>query len=137
MKEDVVFISTHDLPRAGALREAFTRAGYGSDLVTPDEVLAGENAVLLVLTGGMEGTATGLARQARETLQIPVFAIAQGESLPPAQRPGYDEVFASTVTAADVAAVGRMAIERRRLQRITGIVGATDAMREVLELVEW
>ncbi len=135
MKEDVVLISTHDLPRAGALREAFTRAGYGSDLVTSDEVLARENAVLLVLTGGLEGAGSGLALQARETLQIPVFAIALGESLPPAQRPGFDEVFAASVTAADVAAVGRMAIERRRLQRITGIVGATDAMREVLERV--
>ena len=48
---------------------------------------------------------------------------------------GFDEVFASSVTAGDVAAVGRTAIERRRLQRITGIVGATDAMREVLERV--
>ncbi|NJD18056.1 MAG: AAA family ATPase [Gemmatimonadetes bacterium] len=135
MKEDVVLISTHDLARAGALREAFTRAGYGSDLVTPDEMLDREGAVLLVLTGGFEGGGGRLARQAREQLQIPVFAIAPGDALPPAQRPGFDEVFAASVTAGDVAAVGRMAIERRRLQRLTGIVGNTDAMREVLERV--
>jgi len=135
VREDVVLVSTHDLPRAGALREAFTRAGYGSDLVTPDEKLDREGAVLLVLTGGLEGGGSALARQAREQLQIPVFAIAPGESLLPAQRPGFDEVFAASVTAGDVAAVGRLSIERRRLQRLTGIVGNTDAMREVLERV--
>jgi len=135
MKEDVVLISTHDLPRAGALREAFDRAGYGTDLVTPGETLERDGAVLLVLTGGLEGGGSALARQARELLHVPVFAIAPGESLLPAQRPGFDEVFAATVTAGDVAAVGRLAIERRRLQRITGIVGNTDAMREVLERV--
>ncbi|MGD8322415.1 MAG: sigma-54 factor interaction domain-containing protein, partial [Gemmatimonadota bacterium] len=136
MSDDVVLISTHDLARAGVLREAFQRVGYGTDLVTPKEELSGEEAALLVLTGGLEEGGTGdLARQAREELQIPVFAIAQGESLPPALRPGFDEVFTSTTTAADVAAVGRTAIERRRLQRITGILGNTDAMREVLERV--
>ena len=137
MKDDIVLISTHDLPRAGALREAFTRSGYGVDLVTAGETLSrGDGAVLLVVTGGVEsGDAADLVRQARGALQIPVFAIAAGERLPPAQRPGFDEVFASSVTAGDVAAVGRTAIERRRLQRITGIVGATDAMREVLERV--
>ncbi len=135
MKEDVVLISTQDLPRAGALRDAFARAGYGTELVTPGETLEREGAVLLVLTGGLEGGGAALARQARERLQIPVFAIAPLDSLLPAQRPGFDEVFAASVTAADVAAVGRLAIERRRLQRLTGIVGDTDAMREVLERV--
>ena len=135
MKEDVVLISTHDLERAGALREAFTRAGYGTDLVTPTEEVQTKGAVLLVLTGGAERGGGELARQARERLRIPVFAIAAGEHLPPALRPGFEEVFAASTTAADVAAVGRTAIERRRLQGITGIVGETDAMREVLERV--
>ena len=135
MKSDIVLVSTHDLAKAGALREAFTRAGYGCDLVTPGEEVTRDDAVLLVLTGGLEEGEGGLARQARRVLRIPVFAIAPGVALPPAQRPGFDEVFAASVTAADVAAVGRSAIERRRLQRVTGIVGSTDAMREVLERV--
>ena len=135
MKDDIVLISTHDLTRAGALRDAFSHAGYGTDLVTPDERPEQDDAVLLVLTGGLgEGGGT-LTRQAREVLHVPVFAIASGKTLHPALRPGFDEVFGASTPAADVAAVGRMAIERRRLQRITGIVGATDAMREVLERV--
>jgi len=135
VKDDVVLLSTHDLERAGALRDAFTRAGYGTDLVTPSEEVQTKGAVLLVLTGGTEDGGGALARQARERLRIPVFAIAAGEHLPPALRPGFDEVFTASTTAADIAAVGRTAIERRRLQRITGIVGETDAMREVLEWV--
>ena len=135
MKEDIVLISTHDLTRAGQLREAFQRAGYGTDLVTPSEEVDTEGAVLLVLTGGLDAAGGALARQARDRLHVPVFAMTSGTALPPALRPGFDEVFASSVTASDVAAVGRLAIERRRLQRITGIVGSTDAMREVLERV--
>jgi len=135
MKDDVVLVSTHHLRRAGALREAFGRAGYGTDLVTPDEELAHEGAVLLVLTGGFAEGGGSLARQARARLHVPIFAIAEGGKLPPALRPGFDEVFDETASAADVAAVGRTVIERRRLQRITGIVGETDAIREALERV--
>ncbi len=135
MKEDVVLVSTHDLRRAGALRDAFERAGYGSDLVTPSEELLQKGAVLLVLTGGLADGGGLLARQARAALHVPVFAIAESGKLPPALRPGFDEVFDASASAADVAAVGRTVIERRRLQRITGIVGETDAIREALERV--
>ena len=136
MNRDTVLISTHDLEAAGGLRTAFTDAGYGTDLVTPDEDISGESdAVLLVLTGGIEAGDDGLAAQARTALDIPVFAMAGRGSLAPALRPGFDDVFASGTAPADVAAVGRTAIERRRPQRLTGIVGETDAMREVLERV--
>ncbi len=134
MTDDMVLISTHDLARAGALRDAFVRAGYKTDLVTPDEELSPGEGVLLVLTGGVQDGGGELARQARERLEIPVFAIAGGEVLP-AVHPGFDELFARGISAEDIAAVGRTAIERRRLQRLTGIVGETDAIREALERV--
>ncbi|MCG6956254.1 MAG: sigma-54 dependent transcriptional regulator [Gemmatimonadetes bacterium] len=134
MTDDVVLISTHDLARAGPLREAFGRAGYATDLVTPDETLDAGGTVLLVLTGGVEDGGGSLARQARDRLRIPVFAVAPGE-VTPALRPGFDELFAPSTSAEDIAAVGRTAIERRRLQRLTGIVGETDAIREALERV--
>ncbi|MEJ2202520.1 MAG: sigma 54-interacting transcriptional regulator [Gemmatimonadota bacterium] len=135
MTSDRVLISTHDLARAGALRAAFADSGYAAELVTPGERLDEDGGVLLVLTGGLEGDGGALARQARESLHIPVFAIADGSSLPPAQRPGFDEVFSGTAQPADVVAVGRTLVERRRLQRITGIVGESDAIREALERV--
>ncbi|MEQ1857715.1 MAG: sigma-54 dependent transcriptional regulator [Longimicrobiales bacterium] len=131
-----VLISTHDLPKAGAVREAFTKAGYDTDLVTPDERLTPDaGAVLLVLTGAARGGENDLARQAREAIHIPVLAIGAGDTLPPALRPGFDEVFASSAEVADIVLVGRRIIERRRLRAFTGIIGETDAIQQVLERV--
>jgi len=131
-----VLISTHDLPKAGALREGFARAGYVTDLVTPDETLADDDgSVLLVLTGlGPDGNGE-LARQARDRLHVPVFAIGTADTLPPALRPGFDEVFGRSASVADIVLLGRRAIERRKLRRTTGIVGETDAIHQVLERV--
>ncbi|HUF77109.1 MAG TPA: sigma-54 dependent transcriptional regulator [Longimicrobiales bacterium] len=137
-----VLISTHDLRRAGALRDGFAAAGYATDLVTPGESLADdERSVLLILTGlepDAEGQREGdgdLARQARERLHIPVFVIVTGETPTPAPRPGFDEVFGASDSVADVVLLGRRVIERRRLREITGIIGETDAVLQVLERV--
>ena len=136
MNDGQVLISTHDLPRAGALRDGFKGAGYSTDLVTPEEQLPEDSeAVLLVLTGGVEKGPGTLVRQAREELHIPVFAISSGDTLAPALRPGFEEVFPRSASVEDVVVVGRRAIERKRLRSITGIVGETDAMQQVLERV--
>ncbi len=135
MKEPVVLLSTHALDRAGALREAFQEMGYRTDLVTPDEDISeAGDAGLLVLTGGLEEGDRRLADQAAR-LHLPVFGLADPGTVDAAPRPGYDEVFTRDTAAEDVATVGRTVVERRRLQRITGIVGETDAIREALERV--
>ncbi len=136
MTDDRVLISTHDLRRAGRLRDGFKSAGYSTDLVTPDEELINDDgAVLLVLTGGLDEGGGGLAKQAARTLGIPVFAIADHAELAPALRPGFDEVFPNTAHVDEVVLVGSRLIERARLQALTGIVGETDAIRQVLERV--
>jgi transcriptional regulator with PAS, ATPase and Fis domain len=133
---ELVLISTHDLPEAGALRDAFKDEGYATELVTPDERLSpASDAVLLVLTGVGKGDTSGLARQARDTLEVPVFAVTSVDSLQPALRPGFDEVFERSASVADVVLVARHTIERRKLREITGIVGETDAIHQVLERV--
>jgi DNA-binding NtrC family response regulator len=136
MSEAYVLISTHDLPRAGALRSGFEDAGYATDLVTPGERLkADDGAALLVLTGDM-GTGGGpLADQARELLHVPVFAVTDGDSPVSARLAGYEEVFGASASVGDVVLLGSRAIERKRLRTLTGIVGQTDAMRQVLERV--
>ena len=136
MTEDRVLISTHDLARAGQLRDGFKSAGYSTDLVTPDEELTSDDGeVLLVLTGGLAEGGGALARQARQVLDIPVFALASSAELAPALRPGFDEVFPATSHVDDVVLVGSRLIERGRLQALTGIIGETDAMRQVMERV--
>jgi transcriptional regulator with PAS, ATPase and Fis domain len=133
---DRVLISTHDLPKAGALRDGFEQAGYATDLVTPGERLtADSDAVLLVLTGAGDKGGGGLARQGREELHVPVFAVSPEEELRPALRPGFDEVFTRSASVADVVLLGTRVIERRRLREFTGIVGETDAVHQVLERV--
>ena len=135
-RQERILVSTHDLPLAGKLRDGFRDAGYPVELVTPSEDVDGiEGAELLVLTDMPEEGREGLAGFARDRLHIPVFVVADKERLPPAQRPGFDEVFSRSTSVADIVVVGRGVVERRRLRRITGIVGQTDAMHQVLERV--
>jgi len=132
---DRVLISTHDLPKAGALRDAFNRAGYVTELVTPTERLTpAADAVLLVLTA-VEAGGAGLARQGREQLHVPVFAVSAEETLRPAPWPSFDEVFSHSASVADVVLLGTRAVERKKLRAFTGIIGETDAIHQVLERV--
>ncbi|MDA0329087.1 MAG: sigma-54 dependent transcriptional regulator [Gemmatimonadetes bacterium] len=137
MKGDRVLVSTHDLPRAGALRQGFQKAGYPTELVTPAERLTKDSSVaLLVLTGGFqEDQVPELARQAHEELHVPIFAISESDEHVRGRRPGYEEVFTRSASVEDIVLLGRRVIERQRLREITGIVGETDAMYQVLERV--
>jgi DNA-binding NtrC family response regulator len=131
-----VLISTHDLPRAGELRDGFQKAGFTTDLVTPSERITGDgDAALLVLTGGVEDDGGELGRQARDLVHIPVFAVTDERVPPPARQSAFEEVFSGDTPVGDVVLLGKRVIERRRLREITGIVGQTDAMRQVLERV--
>jgi DNA-binding NtrC family response regulator len=131
-----VLISTHDLPRAGDLRTGFQKAGFATELVTPSERLAKDDEIaLLVLTGGLDDAGGELGRQAREVVHVPVFAIGDDDLPPPARLGDFEEAFAGDTDLADVVLLGKRVIERRRLRQITGIVGQTDAMRQVLERV--
>ncbi|MEX0980324.1 MAG: sigma-54 dependent transcriptional regulator [Gemmatimonadota bacterium] len=136
-----VLVSTHSLPVAGQLRDAFRKEGYAVELVTPGESLAAiEQPVLLVLTGdGGGATAQALAEQARNTLDIPIFGIAggadSGAEARLARAWGFTEIFPPDTDPAEIGLLGRRLVERRRLQAVTGIVGETEPMREALERV--
>ncbi len=136
MTDGTVLISTHDLPVAGALRSAFAEAGYATDLVTADERISDDpEAVLLVLSGGLDGRESDLVRQARDRLHIPIFGVSSSDDPRPPRLSGFDEIFPRSSPVEDIVVVGRRSIERRRLRHITGIVGDTDAMLQVLERV--
>ena len=135
MNDNQVLISTHDLSTAGLLRDGFESSGYSTDLVTPDEELSPEDgAVLLVLTGSAEQGRDFLVGQACDKLHIPVFVITS-KPLVAEMSACFDEVFDDPALVSDVVLIGSRLIERGRLKRLTGIVGETDAMNEVLERV--
>ena len=132
-----VLISTHDLKVAGPLRDAFRKAGYRVELVTPSEDLSGvEEPRLFILTGGLKNeSAATQARQARGDRLIPVFGIArEGEegTRQAARALDLQEVFSHPPDPREVLLLGRTLIERNRLQEITGIIGKTDSIREAL-----
>ena len=134
--EGRVLVSTHHLERAGELRKAFEGAGYDVELVTPDEDVSGGPPIeLLVVTGSPAAAARGLVGRVRVESKAPAFAIVEDAELIPRLAADYLEVFSDVARADDVVFVARSVIERRRLQASAGIVGETDAMKEVLERV--
>jgi DNA-binding NtrC family response regulator len=130
-----VLVSTHNLPLAGRLREAFRAAGYRVDLATPSEDLSqAKEPALLVVTGTPTETAP-LLRQAA-ALALPAIVVSPDQEIPAAPPGGpVVETFGPGAQPDEIALVGRRIIERRRLQRETGIIGETEGMREVLERV--
>ncbi|MDG2281514.1 MAG: sigma-54 dependent transcriptional regulator [Longimicrobiales bacterium] len=135
MSDGRVMISTHDLPLAGALRARFDAEGYETDLVTPTERLTDSDApTLLIVTGLDDGGSSKLAAQVVADLHLPVFAVTGDAGAIP-RLGGFDEVFEPGGDLDDVVLLGRRAIERQRLRAVTGIVGQTDAMHQVLERV--
>ena len=130
-----VLVTTHDLTLAGELRKGFRHAGHRVEFFTSGEDPAdGEDAVLLVLTGGAR-TEAGMRQAAvAEGLGMPVFAVvAPDDDEPPP--PGVSTTFAPPPDAEEMVLMGTRAIQRRKLRRATGIVGETDAMMQVLERV--
>ncbi|SVC76974.1 uncharacterized protein METZ01_LOCUS329828, partial [marine metagenome] len=107
------------------------------DLVTPDEDVSGDLPIELLVVTGMarSQSALNLREQARSLSQAPSFAILDEPSSDPRFAEYYQEVFPVDIHANDLVFVARSVIERRRLQALAGIVGETDAMKEVLERV--
>jgi DNA-binding NtrC family response regulator len=132
-----VLVSTHDLRRAGALRNAFRAQRQQVELVTPGEELPDvEGEALLVLSADAGTPAVeALVEQARAR-SIPVMGYGP-PGAPPHRADAFDvvEVFGAGVSAEEAALLGTRLIERKRLQRLTGIVGETDPIREALERV--
>jgi len=132
---DTVLVSTHDLRRAGALRIAFRSQGYDVDLVTPQEQLdPTSDAALLVLSSeaGSDPSEGLVAQAARRGIPIMGYPPLGVERVVAA---ALAEVFAARVSPDEAAVLGRRLIERRRLQRLTGIVGESEPIREVMERV--
>ena len=139
MSETIV-ITTDDLEPAVRLRGGFEAAGSRVELLTGGEGLAdvpGE-PVLLILTGHLrERRAQGLIATARRG-GIPVMGLTEETEIATREscrRLGVSECLPKPIDVEEVVLVGRRLVERERLRVITGIVGQTEVMEEVLERV--
>ncbi len=139
MAERVV-ITTTDLEPAVRLRDACSAYKLPVELLTPSEDLHDvDEPGLLILTGGLDQKRAGrLAGQAFELGRLPVIGLADSpETAPPSlqQRLRLAHAFIKPVDPDEVALSARRLVDRRRLQELTGIVGETEAMEEVLERI--
>jgi len=137
---ETVVITTQDLEPAVRLRDAFVADGLAVELLTAGERIADvAEPVLLVLTGALDQKqARRLLREAATREHLPVIALFDSASAasPAARRAlGVAEAFVKPVDPQEVALVGRRLVERQRVREVTGIIGETDAMIEVLERV--
>jgi DNA-binding NtrC family response regulator len=134
-----VLITTTDLEPAVRLRDAFVAHKLPVELLTPSEDLEDvEDRALLILTGGLDQKrARRLADQAAQD-RIPVIGLVEAEAVPPPPlraRLGLAQTYTKPIDPDEVALSARRLIDRRRLQAMTGIVGETDAIQEVLERI--
>jgi DNA-binding NtrC family response regulator len=137
---ETVAITTQDLEPAVRLRDAFRKAGYETELLTPGERIADvPDPVLLVLTGALhEKQARRLCREALQHDGLPVIGLADSSAAFDSQamaQLGLHEIIIKPADPVDVLLSGKRLIDRRKLRRLTGIVGETDAMVETLERI--
>ncbi len=138
---DVVVISTEDLEVAVRLRGRFAAGGIATELLASGEDLddALGSPLLLIVTGDARGSrGRALIAQARSKSRLPIIVLLEPGSR--ADRDacraiGATECFAKPIDVDEVVLVARRLVERERLREITGIIGETEVMEEVLERV--
>jgi DNA-binding NtrC family response regulator len=138
---ETVVITTDDLEPAVRLRGGFAAAGFDVELLTAGEQLADAvgTPALVVLTGHLrERRARALIAAARAGQRVPVIGLLEPTEISTrdaSRQLGVSESFVKPIDVEEVVLVGRRLVERERLRAMTGIVGETEVMEEVLERV--
>ena len=141
----LVFIQDSDIEVAVAVREAAAADGHAAEILSDLDALerrAGDQEVFaLVLTGDPRAPEARrqIANLASRIPRPPIIAVVHPDLSPePGSRnddPDLDAVLMSPVDPAEVQVALTQELERFELQLETGIIGRTDAIREMLERV--
>ena len=138
-----VLVTLTDVEPAVRLNAMLEAAGYETTLVSPiDDVRAAirrESPDLVVLTGGLVDT--GNVHLVRDLLWDGVAVVGLADIFDPAlsdrlRALGFVEVYAKPVDLDEVLTGIRRILDRRRLAVETGLIGESEAMREVLVKIE-
>jgi DNA-binding NtrC family response regulator len=138
-----VLITLTDVEPAVRLNAALEKAGVTTAVVSPlDDMRAAirrERPDLVVLTGGLlDPQHVAVVRELLwDDVAVVGFADVRDPSIDERLRAvGYVDVYGKPVSAEDVTAGVRRILDRLRLSRLTGLVGESDAIREVMVQVE-
>ena len=138
-----VLLTLQDVEPAVRLNAMLEREGVDTDVVSPlDDIRAAlrrEKPDIIVFTGDLGDPAT--IALVKDQLWDGAAAIGLADKGEPAyvdrlRDAGYVEVFVKPVDLDEVLAGLRRVLERRRLQRLTGLIGESDPLREVMVKVE-
>ena len=138
-----VLITLTDVEPAVRLNAALEHAGIETEVVSPlDDMRAAirrSKPSVVVLTGGLLDPAN--VAIVRELLWQDVAVVGFADVRDPAiderlRLVGYVEVFGKPVVLDEASAGVRRILERQRLARETGLIGESEAIREVLVKVE-
>ena len=138
-----VLLTLNDVEPAVRLNAALEQAGVATTMVSPlDDIrssLRRERPDVVVLSGGLlDPHNVHLVRELLwEGTAVIGFADVLDESIEERLRViGFTEVYGKPIVVDEVAAGVRRLGERQRLQKVTGLIGESDAIREVLVQVE-
>ena len=138
-----VLITLHDVEPAVRLNARLEADGVTTVLVSPLDDMRAEirraKPALIVLSG--ELTDTSNVTLVRELLWdgTPVVGLVDGDDVAQRERLrtlGYVELFSKPIVVDDVAIGVRHIMERRALQEMTGLIGESEPLREVMVKVE-
>ena len=140
-----VLLTLHDVEPAVRLNARLEGEGVETAVVSPlDDVRAEIRRAkpsLIVISGDLtDPSNVGLLRE-QLWAGVPVVGLMDGERDDPAHREhlrglGYTELFAKPIVVDDVATDLRRLMERHELQETTGLIGESEAMREVMVKIE-
>jgi DNA-binding NtrC family response regulator len=138
-----VLITLHDVEPAIRLNAELEREGVKTEMVSPLDDMRGAikraRPDAIVVTG--ELTDRLMESIIREQLWggAPAIGLVDSEGQRDAQRlrdVGYVDLFVKPIEPAELAIAVKRLLERRRLQRETGLIGESEALREVLVKIE-
>jgi DNA-binding NtrC family response regulator len=138
-----VLLTLQDVEPAVRVNAVLERDGVDTALVSPlDDIRAAlrrEKPDILVFSGELTDPST--VAIVKEQLWEGAAAVGLAENMDPAhverlRTMGYVEVFAKPVDVDEVVGGIRRILDRRRLQTLTGLIGESEGMRQVMVQVE-
>ncbi|HEX7937918.1 MAG TPA: sigma-54 dependent transcriptional regulator [Gemmatimonadaceae bacterium] len=138
-----VLITLHDVEPAVRLNAALEQEGFKTEVVSPlDDIRSAvvrAKPELMVVTGAL--TDPHVEAIVREQLwggaaAIGLADVSEAAQLEKIRAAGYVELHTKPIETAELVAVVKRLIERRKLQNETGLIGESEPLREVLVKIE-